>query len=1068
MTALEQLNRYLRQLELRMRLFAVSRGAAIVAVTAVVLTIVLVWISNQFAFSGRVVTPSRVLLFVAVAAAISLVLVIPLLRLNRRWVARHVEQQVPGFEERLLTVAERGSAADPFAEILAEDTLRVARSHQPAQMAPLFYIAGAVACAFVAIAFLVWMIVAGPGYLGYGASLLWTGAPRSNIGAIYDISVQPGNKTVRRKSDQLVTARILGFSAAKVALHVRSHASLRWEQVAMQPQRDGNGYEFLFAGLTDSVDYYVEAGMVRSKQYSLGVKDLPGVKRIRVTVHSPSWLPLRDVVNDPGGDVRAIQGSEAEIEVLTDRQLEHGVLVMEGGPAVNLQPGEGNWSSARVHVEKDGSYHVAALDAGDTVRLTEDYFIEAKKDEPPSIKIVYPGRDPHVSPIEEVPVTVEADDDFGLQKVELHYSVNGGPEQALPLLKSRGAKESQGKTTLYFEDFKLVPGDLVSFYATARDARATSRTDMVFAQAEPFNLTFRQSQQSGGGMQGAGNESNGISERQKEVIAATWNEMRQDGQDRKAAAEVARFLSDTEGKLGEQAKTLADRMRARELAGASSEFQGFSKEMDRASDEIRLAAEQLKPGKWNDALPHEQKALQSLLRAESMFHDIQVAFGQRGGGGGMNGGAGRDLERMFDLELDTDKNQYETGDSASSAGEQQKALDEALERLKMLAKRQQELAQQRQQQAAFSQRWEEEMLRREAEKLEQQMRQLAENGLNRQQSSSSQSSNGQSSSSSSSARSSRQSAQSDARSSRRDDRVQQAMDALHQAQEEMRKAVSEHDTAALQRAASQLQEAQNLLGGLQTQRAGESLSDLSRQAEELTAHQDDFAKRLKQAFPENSPMPSMQNRGGDPRFPGRGRRGMQLPAGVPTEQGDQFANEKEKMAQQMETLERQMQQHAQSLAGSQPDASAKLRKALSDAEQEELALRMKKNAEWIRQGLGPLVSGREDIVTMGLDQLTRQLKDAETAINRGNPQGNQPGPPGQKNDVAKALAAVQQLRQQLEQASQNQSGQNQSGQSHNSPRRASRARLSPHNSSAGSRVRGQGLPAVLVARVTLR
>ena len=141
---------------------------------------------------------------------------------------------------------------------------------------------------------------------------------------------------------------------------------------------------------------------------------------------------------------------------------------------------------------------------GAAVRISDDYFIEAKKDEAPSVKIIRPGRDPHVSPIEEVPVRVEAADDFGLAGVDLHYSVNGGPEQVVPLSKAKGAKQAEGKTTLYFENFKLVPGDLVSFYATARDATKTSRSDIVFAQADPFDYQFRQSQQSGGGGMAAG------------------------------------------------------------------------------------------------------------------------------------------------------------------------------------------------------------------------------------------------------------------------------------------------------------------------------------------------------------------------------------------------------------------------------------------------------------------------------------------------------------------------------------------------------------------------------------
>ena len=99
--------------------------------------------------------------------------------------------------------------------------------------------------------------------------------------------------------------------------------------------------------------------------------------------------------------------------MLTDRPLERGALVMDDGSKLALEHGEGNWSKAKIHLEKDGSYHVAAIDGRDTVRITEDYFIEAKKDEPPSVKIAYPGRDPHVSPIEELPVSVQANDDFG-------------------------------------------------------------------------------------------------------------------------------------------------------------------------------------------------------------------------------------------------------------------------------------------------------------------------------------------------------------------------------------------------------------------------------------------------------------------------------------------------------------------------------------------------------------------------------------------------------------------------------------------------------------------------------
>ena len=128
-------------------------------------------------------------------------------------------------------------------------------------------------------------------------------------------------------------------------------------------------------------------------------------------------------------------------------------------------------------------FHFAAKEQGESVRLSEDYFIEARVDNAPTVKITHPGSDARVSPIEEVGVTVEANDDFALQGVELHYSVNGGAEKVVPMPNSKGVKNASGKTLIALEDYKMQPGDVIAMYATAKDARVTSRTDMVFVEA---------------------------------------------------------------------------------------------------------------------------------------------------------------------------------------------------------------------------------------------------------------------------------------------------------------------------------------------------------------------------------------------------------------------------------------------------------------------------------------------------------------------------------------------------------------------------------------------------------
>ncbi len=145
------------------------------------------------------------------------------------------------------------------------------------------------------------------------------------------------------------------------------------------------------------------------------------------------------------------------------------------------------------------------------------------------------------------------------------------------MLQGKGAKTSTGSTVLSLEDFKVEPGDIVSLYATAKDARQTTNTDMFFIEAQPFERNYSQSQQDGGGGGGGGDDAgqqNQISQRQKEIITATWNQAKGQGA-RGTDAENAAFLSGVQSKLRDQAKSLAERMKAAQLEDAGDSFKSF-------------------------------------------------------------------------------------------------------------------------------------------------------------------------------------------------------------------------------------------------------------------------------------------------------------------------------------------------------------------------------------------------------------------------------------------------------------------------------------------------------------
>ena len=345
-------------------------------------------------------------------------------------------------------------------------------------------------------------------------------------------------------------------------LYARYQSASKWEQVAMQPQPGGSGFQFLFAGLPEAVEYYVEAGPLHSHHFNIRVVDLPGVKQIRVTYRYPSWTGLCRTVDEHGGDLRAVEGTDANLEILTDRPLRDGLLVLDDGQQIQLTPG----SEWREPLQRHGPHGEGRQlprrrpRSGPARAPLRGFLHRGGQSQSAQVAIVRPGHDYRASPIEEVTVAANANDEFGVDAMTLHYSVNGGAEQTVDLLKQKGAKEADGSTVLSLEDFKLVPGDLVSFYATAKDARAESRTDIYFIQADPFEREFSQSQAGGGGGGGGQGNQNDISQREKEIIAQTWKHRSDKNAAAQQAAEAGKFLSEVQSKLRDQAIALAGRL----------------------------------------------------------------------------------------------------------------------------------------------------------------------------------------------------------------------------------------------------------------------------------------------------------------------------------------------------------------------------------------------------------------------------------------------------------------------------------------------------------------------------
>jgi len=250
------------------------------------------------------------------------------------------------------------------------------------------------------------------------------------VPASFSFEISPGNSEIIRNDPFTVTARVNGRTPESVKIFTRHENSAAFEEFPLEMVNPGE-YAVTLDKVRDSFYYFIRgresngflSGMnIDSPAYFVRVIYRPMVRKLKMHLEYPDYSQLGSrYLEDNIGDVTALKGTKARIEVSVNKAVNSAELRFDGGAVIPMDI-SGMRAQASFEITTDARYHIH-LEDSEGIDNSEPikYRIAALPDTHPFIRIIVPGINTDLSEDKQLMVGMKINDDFGLSRLRLGY-----------------------------------------------------------------------------------------------------------------------------------------------------------------------------------------------------------------------------------------------------------------------------------------------------------------------------------------------------------------------------------------------------------------------------------------------------------------------------------------------------------------------------------------------------------------------------------------------------------------------------------------------------------------------
>ncbi len=258
---------------------------------------------------------------------------------------------------------------------------------------------------------------------------------------------------------------------------------------------DDPGFQYTIQNVREPFKYWVKAGDGQTAKASINVLRRPQIEELEINYDYPEYTGMEDTsVEDPviSREVSAPFDTIATVRAQVPNRVSQVRTYLNTGQEQKKLPTQLITESGHkmlrteVHMKTDGKlffelFLKSPVSAPSETACSSPYStcstrfnVSTKTNQPPRVRVIYPGKNKFATPRGSIPVRSDTTDDFGISSVSIQRRINDGKETSIefdPSHNSRpyNSKKIRSEYTLSLSDLDLEAGDTVYYAIVATD-----------------------------------------------------------------------------------------------------------------------------------------------------------------------------------------------------------------------------------------------------------------------------------------------------------------------------------------------------------------------------------------------------------------------------------------------------------------------------------------------------------------------------------------------------------------------------------------------------------------------